>query len=64
MRSTTDHNQSAADPETTSPPARLSAALESLLEMIDELPVPVDPFHQLVVDHARRVLDEAGGWNR
>jgi mannitol-1-phosphate/altronate dehydrogenase len=63
MKSIKDRYQSTASSETTSASARLSAALESVLEMIDELPVTVDPFHQLVVDNARRALDETG-WLR
>jgi hypothetical protein len=31
-----------------------------LLQLVDECPVALDPFHEIVVNHARRALDEAG----
>ena len=39
---------------------RLTAALDTLLEVIDEQPTVLDPFHAIVIEHARRALDEAG----
>lgn len=40
---------------------RLWAAVEALLEVIDELPEVLDPFHEIKVRHARRILDEVAG---
>jgi hypothetical protein len=38
----------------------LSAALDLLLQVVDELPIAVDPCHEIYIRHARQALEQSG----
>jgi hypothetical protein len=44
------------DPSLAGCVGKLTVVVAMLLQLVDECPVALDPFHEIVVNHARRAL--------